>query len=217
MGIPPWRQIDRDKANQGIEMPEAAETTRRIRELFRLRMSLVPYLYAAFNEYREIGLPPTRALVLDYPDDKEAQKIDDQFMLGRSLMVAPIASGSKRSVYLPKGEWFDFYTGERLSGGRRIEVEKGLDAMPLYVQSGAILPLAEPVSHVAKDTTFNLHVRLYGPKQGQFTLYEDDGETLDFEKGAQNRVILVADHTIRREGIWKGSRYRVVSWDPVGR
>lgn len=216
MGIPPWRQIDRDQANRGIEMPQADATTRTVRELFRLRMSLVPYLYSAFNEYRTTGLPPTRALVLDDPGDREAREIDDQFMLGRSLMVAPIVSGSKRSVYLPAGEWFDFYTGERLAGGRRIEVEKGLDSLPLYVKGGTILPLAEPLTHLAKDATFSLKVRIYGAKPAPFTLYEDDGETLDFEKGAQNRVTLNPDETVRREGGWKGERYRVASWERIG-
>jgi alpha-D-xyloside xylohydrolase len=216
MGIPPWRQIDRDKANAGVEMPEADATTKLVRDLFRLRMSLVPYLYSAFNEYRTTGLPPTRALVLDYPDDPETRGIDDQFMLGRSLMVAPIISGTKRSVYLPAGEWFDFFTGEKLAGGRRIEVEKGLDSLPLYVKSGSTLPLAEPMAHVGKGSTFVLKVRTYGANPAPFTLYEDDGETLDFEKGAQNRVTLEPGGTVRREGNWKGERYRVEAWERIG-
>jgi len=215
MGIPPWRQIDADQANRGIEMAEAAETTQKVRELFRLRMSLVPYLYSAFNEYRHTGMPPTRALVLDYPSDPEAGKIDDQFMAGPSLMVAPILSGTKRSVYFPAGDWFDFFTGERIRGGRRIDVEKGLDSLPLYVKDGSILPLAEPVNHISADTTFDLHVRIYGAKPSPFTLFEDDGVTFDFEKGAQNRVVLGSDRQIHREGSWKGVRYRVASWDPI--
>ena len=216
MGIPPWRQIDKGQANKGIEMPQADETTRRVRELFRLRMSLVPYLYSAFNDYRTTGLPPTRALVLDYPEDKEARTIDDQFMLGRSLMVAPIVSGTKRSVYLPRGEWFDFFTGERFEGGRRIEVEKGLDALPLYVKGGSILPLAQPVAHVSRTTVFDLHVRMYGAAPSAFTLYEDDGESFDYERGAQNTVTLRADRSLARSGDWKGVRYRVTAWDRVG-
>lgn len=216
MGIPPWRQIDKDKANAGIEMPEAEATTRIVRDLFRLRMSLVPYLYTTFNEYRQTGLPPTRALVLDYPEDKEARGIDDQFMLGKSLMVAPIVSGTKRSVYLPAGEWYDFFTGEKLSGGRRIEVEKDLDSLPLYVKSNTILPLAEPMAHVAKGSVFSLKVRMYGPNPAAFTLYEDDGETLDYERGAQNRVILQPDGTTRRDGNWKGERFRVATWERIG-
>ena len=215
MGIPPWRQIDAAKANQGIEMPEAAETTRRVRELFRLRMSLLPYLYSAFNDYRETGMPPTRALVLDYPDDPEARAIDDEFMVGPALLVAPIASGNKRYVYLPKGSWFDFFTGKRFIGGQKVEVEKGLDSLPLFVKSGSILPLAEPVNHVARDTTFVLHVRLYGSNPSPCTLFEDDGESFDYEKGAQNRVTLSSDQTVKRLGSWRGTRYQVASWETV--
>ena len=215
MGIPPWRQIDADKSNRGIEMPEAAETTKRIRELFRLRMSLVPYLYSAFNDYRETGMPPTRALILDYPSDPETRNIDDEFMVGPSLLVAPIISGTKRSVYLPKGIWFDFLTREKLTGGRKIDVEKGLDSMPIYVKDGSILPLAEPVNHVAKDTSFKLHVRLYGANLTPFTLFEDDGESFDYEKGAQNRVILSSDQTIKRTGTWRGERFQIASWTRI--
>jgi alpha-D-xyloside xylohydrolase len=215
MGIPPWRQIDASKANQGIEMPEAAETTRRVRELFRLRMSLIPYLYSAFNDYRETGMPPTRALILDYSNDPQTRGIDDEFMFGPSLLVAPIVTGNKRSVYLPKGMWFDFFTGERFNGGRKIEVEKGLDSLPLFVKDGSILPLAEPVNHVANYTTFQLHVRLYGSKLSPFTLFEDDGESFDYQKGAQNRVTISPDQTVKRIGSWRGERYQVATWEPI--
>jgi alpha-D-xyloside xylohydrolase len=215
MGIPPWRQIDAAKANKGIEMPEAEETTKRVRELFRLRMSLVPYLYSAFNQYRELGTPPTRALVLDYPTDPVARKIDDEFMIGPSLLVAPIISGTKRSVYLPKGTWYDFFTGTPYSGGRAIDVERGLDSMPIFVKAGTILPLAKPVNFIAKDTIFDLDVRIYGSNPTPFTLFEDDGVSFDFEKGGQNRVILSSDQQVKRSGNWRGVRYRISHWETI--
>ncbi len=163
MKMPPWQQIDADKSNAGQRMPEATEATRLVRKAFQLRMSLAPYLYSAFNEYHRSGLPPIRALLLDYPKDTEFANIDDQFMFGPSLMVAPMSGGeAKRSVYFPTGDWFDFATGEKIAGGRRIDIAKSLDDLPLYVKANTLLPLAEPVNHIGKDTVFKIRVKVYG-------------------------------------------------------
>ena len=217
MKMPPWLQIDADKSNAGQVMPEAAETTRRVRKTFRLRMSLVPYLYSAFNNYRTTGMPPVRALVLDYPADSEVAGIDDQFMFGPSMMVAPMFEGqAKRPIYFPKGDWFDFFTGEKIAGGRRIEITKSLDQIPLYVKSNTILPLADPVSQIASGTTFKIHARVYGDHPSTFTLYEDDGVSYVFERGAQNQVVLSwtpSNGSVRRTGQFDGRLYEVVGWD----
>jgi len=219
MKMPPWLQLNADKSNHGIEMAEAAETTARVRKLFQLRMSLIPYLYSAFNEYHQTGLPVVRALVIDYPNDAQTAAIDDQFMFGPSLMVAPMIEGQRsRSVYLPAGDWFDFFTGEKLAGVRKIEVAKSLDEMPLYVRSNTLLPLAAPLSHVAANAVFDLTVRVYGDHPSDFTLYEDDGETYDFEKGAQTRLTLSwanGSGSTKREGAFKPIRYRIDRWEPT--
>ena len=76
--------------------------------------------------------------------------------------------------------------------------------------------IGEPVAHVARDTTFYLKVRLYGTDPAPFTLYEDDGESFDYERGAQNRVVLGLDESVRREGGWKGVRYRILGWERIG-
>ncbi|HEY3783083.1 MAG TPA: TIM-barrel domain-containing protein [Fimbriimonadaceae bacterium] len=220
MKMPPWLQIDAGKANAGEQMPEAAEATGYVRSAFKLRMSLIPYLYSAFNDYHQTGLPPLRALVLDYPDDPETVKIDNQFMFGPSLMAAPMVDGvSKRSVYFPSGDWYDFFTGEKIAGGRRVEVSKGLDQMPLYVKGDCLLPLAEPVNHVGKDTTFKIHVRVYGSHPAPFTLYEDDGETFDFEQGDQSQVVLSWDGakgSSKRSGTYTPIRNEILNWEPMG-
>ena len=103
MKMPPWIQIDADKSNAGIVMPESQEATRLVRAAFKLRMSLLPYLYSAFNVYHQTGLPPIRALVLDYPSDSETRTIDDQFHVrplshgcadgGRRIQTIRILSG----------------------------------------------------------------------------------------------------------------------------
>ncbi len=220
MKMPPWKQIRADKSNAGVAMPEADRTTAITRDLFRLRMSLVPYLYSAFNVYRQSGLPVVRALVLDYPRDAAVTSIDDQFMFGPSMMVAPMVEGqAKRSVYFPAGEWFDFFTGESIHGGRRVDIAKSLDQMPLYVKADCLLPLAEPVGHIDKSTVFKLKIRVYGKKPANFALYEDDGETFDFERGAQDRLTLSWSETgghMLRAGHLGLKRYDIVGWDVVG-
>ncbi|MFI5385665.1 MAG: TIM-barrel domain-containing protein [Fimbriimonadales bacterium] len=219
MKMPPWLQLNADKSNAGVQMPEAAETTARVRKLFKLRMSLIPYLYSAFNEYHQTGLPVIRALVVDYPDDAQTAAIDDQFMFGPSILVAPMIEGQKsRSVYLPTGDWVDFFTGEKLAGGKKITATKSLDEMPLYVKANTLLPLAAPVNHVSSGTVFDLTVRVYGDHPSGFTLYEDDGETYDFENGAQNRLTLSWSNgtgSIKREGPFKPVRYRIDHWEQV--
>lgn len=220
MKMPPWLQLNAEKSNAGIPMEEAAETTARVRKLFQLRMSLIPYLYSAFNDYRQTGLPVVRALVLDYPADAKTAAIDDQFMFGPSLMVAPMIDGQKsRAVYLPTGDWYDFFTGEKLAGGREIQVAKSLDELPMYVKANTLLPLAVPMNHVSADTVFEINVRVYGDHPADAVLYEDDGETYDFEKGAQSRLTLSYSNgtgSSKREGGYKPVRYRIDSWERRG-
>ena len=214
---PPWVQIDRDKNNRGEVMANHKEAEDAVRSLFELRMSLVPYLYSAFNAYRRKGMPPTRALVMDWPGDAECRKIDDQFMVGPSLMVAPLFTGqAKRGVYLPPGGWRDFWTDAPLAGGRRIEVSQPLDRVPVFVKENTLLPLAEPVEHISATTCFALTVRVYGDPATPFTLYADDGETYDYETGRQNHVQLSWKNgagVITAQGGYAGpDRYRVTAW-----
>jgi len=219
--MPPWLQVNRERNNRGELMPEHEEATAVMRRLFELRMSLVPYLYAAFNEYHRTGTPPIRAMVMDWPGDANTHGVDDQFMFGPSLLVAPLFSGSStRGVYLPAGDWYDFWTREKVAGGRRIEVTQPLDRIPVYVKSGTLLPLAKPVQRFTPETVYELTVHVFGDAPAPFVLYEDDGMSLDYEKGRQNRLILTWDGTagkVERTGGYAGApRYSVVAWNPPG-
>ena len=215
---PPWLQIDRDKNNRGETMPNHQEATDAVRKLFELRMRLLPYLYTAFNDYRLKGVPPLRALVMDWPNDAECHKIDDQFLVGPSLLAAPLFAGQTgRSVYLPPGGWHDFWSGAPLTGGKRIDVSQPIDRIPLFVRSNTLLPLAEPVEHVLPETCFALTVRVYGDQPAPFTLYADDGLTSHYATGQQNQMHLTWKEgagKIVTEGGYKGAdRYRVDTWD----
>lgn len=187
---PPWTQGDTMSA------ADAAQATDLVRQAFELRMRLLPYLYTAFARYCQEGRPPFRALVMDYPDDKAVWKIDDQYLIGDALLAAPVTPGQKeRTVYLPRGGWFDFHTHQRYDGGVSISVPAALDRIPLFVREGTVLPLAEPVQHVAKDTVFKITPTVYGQDGAIGFLFEDDGETYAHETGAASWIQLELSRT----------------------
>ncbi len=178
------------------EMPwKAHGCTDRVRELFRLRMSLLPYLYTAFHDYHKTGKPPVRALVCDYENDPATWDIGDEYLFGDAMLVAPIlAPARERKVYLPDGKWYDFFTGEVLEGGwHTVETEN----IPVYVKAGSVLPLAEPVNYVTEDTCFALTLRVYGAPEGALCRLAEDG--------ADGRLLTFAAN----EPMPKSPRYRV--------
>jgi alpha-D-xyloside xylohydrolase len=166
-------------------------------------------------------MPPFRALVLDYPDDPHTYAIDDQFILGDRLLAAPVVAGeTHRSIYLPKGDWMDFWSGTAYTGGQTYDLEVPLEIIPLFVKAGALLPLAHPSAHTADPASFTIDVRVFGDGSLPFTLYEDDGLTLAYENGDYNQVTLTWDpnvHTGRllRSGGYSGPQYTITAWEPA--
>lgn len=212
---PPWYQVNRQKNAANDFMPERAAATEGVRKLLQLRMEFVPYLYSAFNEYHSSGKPPIRALVLDWPKDAATREIDDEFMFGDSVLVAPIFAGeTARNVYLPAGNWHDFWTRAKIAGGKTIQANNGSEQIPLYIKDGTLLPLADPVEFIKPDTAFNVTVNVVGDNPADFKLYEDDGATTDYAEGAQNEVHLHAeDRSVSRTGGYHGpSRYNITGW-----
>ncbi len=216
---PPWDQVDRGKNNddQLMSATERQALTEGVRQVLQLRMSFIPYLYSAFNEYRISGQPPVRALVLDWPEDPKVRQIDDEFMFGDSVLVAPIFSGQKsRPVYLPAGDWYDFWTHRKIVGGVSIEATNGVKQIPLFVKGGTLLPLAKPVEYIKPDTCFEITVNLVGNQPADFILYEDDGITTAFSQGKQNQIKLHTDgtsHSAQVAGNYRGaSRYKITDW-----
>lgn len=117
------------------------EALRNYRRYAVLHMSLFPYRYAAAQEAANNGMPITRALVLNYQDDKQAREAKDEYLFGPDLLVAPVIDQNvSRVVYLPAGDWLNYWTGEKLEGGRIIVAQAALGVLPLYVRSGAVLP-----------------------------------------------------------------------------
>jgi alpha-D-xyloside xylohydrolase len=220
MNLPPWLQINRNLSNRGELMPDHDTVTRVVRSLFELRMSFIPYLYAAFNEYRLTGMPPVRAMVMDWPDDPHTFEIDNQFMFGPSIMVAPILTGQKqRKVYLPHGTWYDLSTQRRLDGGRWITVSLPPEEVPMFVKAGTLLPIARPVEYITPETCFDITLYAFGSSPASITLYEDDGVTLDYKRGRQNRLTITWAHgrsELQRHGNYNGPvRYRITGHKQV--
>lgn len=221
--LPLWENYKVSYGNKDpkpLPPEEQAQAEVVLRHYGNLRMQFVPYLYAAYCDYGKTGMPPIRALVLDFPNDPKVREIDDSYMFGPSLLVAPFLLEHKesRQVYLPAGcDWYDFSTGERHKGGETVTVKATLDGekienIPLFVRADTLLPVAEPVPFVASDTVFKITVRAYGDNPKPCTLFEDDGMSYDFEKGVQNRVTLSLKDgkiTVSREGGYKGKRYEI--------
>ena len=211
---PPWKQTDIEKNLAGETMDTATYYTEECRKLFALRMSLLPYLYSAFVEYSHTGKPPIRALVLDYPEDMEARMVDDEYLFGDSMLVCPLTyeDGTSRKGYLPQGRWYNFFTGEEAEGGQMFEIHAAYDEIPVFVKDGAMIPVANPVLHIDKDTVFEMTVKIFGEADGRFVLYEDDFDTFAYEE--KQKQIVIEKHpgselTIQAES-GKMSRYRFV-------
>lgn len=172
---PPWKQLNR-KLNNEDELLEGWEKLEaRCREVIGWRMQLVPYLKAAFQRYAEDGTPPFRALVLDAPKERKLHGVDDQFMIGDRMMVAPLFAGEpSRSVALPEGMWHEFWTGEKFKGGTVMEVAGSTEKIPVYVKSGSLVPWADVGLYAGAQETRRLTVRVYG--DGSLPFVVNDGK-----------------------------------------
>jgi alpha-glucosidase/alpha-D-xyloside xylohydrolase len=126
-----------------------------------------------------------RALWLHHPEDPAAVARGDQYLWGKQMMVAPVVEkgATSRQVYLPRGAWFDYWTGERLEGGREITRKVDLETMPLFVRAGSILPLGPVKQYSSEAVDAPVEVTIYPGADASFLLYEDDGISFDYRKG----------------------------------
>ncbi len=158
-----------------------------------LRYRLLPYIYSLAAQTNREGAPIMRALLLDFPHDSAVKEISDQFMFGSSLLVNPVIypSVTSRWIYLPLGStWIDFWTAERFQGGQWIEAPAPFDRLPLFVKAGSILPMAPPMQHVNEKAADPIELRIYRGQDGDFILYEDEGDGYGYETGASSTISL---------------------------
>lgn len=150
----------------------APETQEIVREYLNLRYQLIPYIYSESKVAARAGLPMLRHLVIEYQDDPTVHNIEDQFLCGRSLLVAPILTRNpSRRVYLPEGLWYDFFTGESLPSRQWVTVTSDIDRIPVYVRGGTALPLGPVVQSTAQMTMNTFNWRIYPDEYGR-AVYE---------------------------------------------
>jgi alpha-glucosidase len=195
-----------------------------IRAALDLRYRLIPFYYSLAHETFETGVPWMRPLVMEFPDDPKVANLSDEWMMGDSLLAAPILQTSdERSIYLPAGDWYVFGTNRLVAGNQTIQVTASLVEIPVYVRAGSILPLAPVIQHTSELPGGPLELQIYPGKDAAFTLVEDDGETLDYQKQKIRRTAFVWNDATRiltwkRDGDYDGKdvfkKMRVVLFDP---
>jgi alpha-glucosidase len=159
-----------------------------------LRYRLMPYLYSVVAQAAEYGWPIVRPLFTAEPDNPDLRTVDDCYLVGDGLLVAPIIEkgATSRSVYLPAGAgWYDFWTNECFEGGQTLEVTAPLERLPLFVRSGLVLPLWEDQQFVGQKAINRQTLRLY-PGNHETILYEDAGESLAYQEGDYRWVYITA-------------------------
>lgn len=166
--------------------PEAEAATKKAIEL---RYRFIPFLYTLAEETTRTGAPIMRPMLLEYPNDPKTIDMRDQWLMGSRLLVAPVMNqGGQRDVYLPAGNWFDFNTGSALKGGQTLSISAPLDLIPLYVRAGSIIPLGPIMQSTMLGKADPLEVRVYPGADASYSLYEDDGDNYDYQKGAFTRI-----------------------------
>jgi alpha-glucosidase len=171
-----------------------------IRKYLKLRYRLLPFLYSSLEEGSRTGVPLFRPLLLNYQQDPNTVNLDDQFMVGSDLLVAPLVRRdlTSRMVYLPQGSWIDYWTGRQMPGGSMIRVDAPLEIVPMFVRAGAIIPMGPEMNYVGERPTDPLTFMIYPDESGQAatTLYEDDGVSPAYKQGVFRRTRISAS-TIR--------------------
>lgn len=177
-----------------------------IEKYINLRYSLLPYLYStAWNVTNNAG-SIMRPLFFDFVNDKAVLGINDEYLFGKSILVAPVVNpmyvssqdgkgaedysqAKSRKVYFPAGsQWFDFWTGEKLDGGQSLDKTAPIDILPLYIKAGSVIPFGPKVQYATEKKWDNLEIRIYPGADGEFVLYEDENDNYNYEKGAYSTI-----------------------------
>ena len=162
-------------------------------EYDKLRYRMMPYIYSNAWKVSSEDYTMQRPLVMDFRADPQTWNIGDQFLFGPALMVSPVeeAKVRERRVYLPQGtEWYDFWTGEKSQGGQYIDSAAPLERIPLYVRAGSLLPLGPEEEYAGEKPNGPIELRVYPGADGKFTLYQDEGDGYNYEKGSFSTIAL---------------------------
>jgi len=199
--------------------PEAQKT---LAAFDRLRYQLMPYTYSVAWKTTNEAYTPMRPLVMDFRTDVRAQNTGDEFLYGPSILVAPVTEpgATTRHLYLPAAKWYDFWTGAAVEGGRAVDAPAPIDRIPLYVRAGSIVPLGPDVEYAAEKPADPIELRVYRGADGNFTLYEDENDNYNYEKGVHATIafrwdeaqqsLTIADRAGSYPGMPTARTFRVV-------
>ena len=157
----------------------------------RLRYQLIPYIYSQAHKTYDTGAPFMRPLWMDFPQDPNVADLGTEYMFGPAFLIAPVTEQgqTEKSVYLPAGDWYDFWTNEKLAGGRWIKVSAPIERIPVFVRAGSIVPTGADIPSTATHQAIR-ELRVYPGKDGEFALYDDDGVSYDYEHGKGRTTLL---------------------------
>jgi alpha-D-xyloside xylohydrolase len=178
-----------------------------IEKYINLRYSFLPYIYSVSWDITANQSTMMRALMMDFANDKQSLDINDEYMFGKSILVCPVtrpmysketkedfSTLKSRELYLPGGtEWYDFWTGSKFTGGQTINKETPIDIIPLYVKAGSIIPIGPKVQYATEKKWDNLEIRVYEGANGEYTLYEDENDNYNYEKGVLTTITFYWD------------------------
>ena len=207
--------------------PEGSQAYESILSYMKLRYNLMPYLYSLAGAVHFEDYTMMRGLPMDFPGDPKVRDLSDQWMFGPALMPCPVYEYKARSreVYFPEGGWYDFYTGAYIAGGQTLTADAPYERIPLYVRAGSIIPFGPDMQWSDEKPADNIRLYVYAGRDADFTLYEDDGVTYGYEKGAYATIPIHWDDASRtltigaRKGSFPGMleerTFTVVVVDPA--
>jgi len=181
--------------NQNELWSYGAEAQKILVSFDKLRYRLMPYIYSLAWKTTHEGYTIMRPLVMEFRGDTRAQNVGDQFLFGPAILVNPVTEpgATSRHLYLPDAKWFDFWTGTAIAGPRAIDAPAPIDRLPLYVRAGSILPIGPEVEFASEKSQDAMQIRVYPGASGSFTLYEDENDNYNYEKGAYSTIPFLWD------------------------
>lgn len=159
----------------------------------RMRYSMMPYIYSMAHKVSAENFTLMRSLLFDYAADEKVHDINNQYLFGSSIMVCPITTSDKKTktVYLPAGnDWFDFWTGEKLVGGKETSFGTSIESIPLFVKAGSIVPFACKSFCTNEQPEADMEIRVYPGADAQFVLYDDQGDDFGYQTGQSSKIVL---------------------------
>jgi alpha-D-xyloside xylohydrolase len=152
----------------------------------KLRYRMIPYIYSLAWMVAHDDYTMQRPLLMDWRTDPKVSDIGDEFMFGPAFLVSPVwmEGARKRDVYLPAAaSWYDFWSGEKVSGGQELEVDAPVEKLPLFMRAGSIVPLGPEIEYTGQKPASTIEIRIYRGANGKFNLYEDEGDSYRYEQG----------------------------------